>query len=118
MLCFALQKGTTGHQSRDRYRKRKSVDTGILFPAILIRRGAIASNKCQRPCDHVARFDTRESATIPQSGREEDRESRLVQLDATPVGLPAQPLILIPVAVHILGRDEIPKCVPSFGFSA
>ncbi len=88
----------------------------VLMPASSSQRswsvvGPSRATKPQRAQDHVGDRDVVQRGTVVQHRGQQHRKRRLVELDALPERIAAEPLVLEPVAVLLLGGDEIAQHV-------
>ncbi len=105
--CPPLQEPRAIDQGGDDDGERERVDAGVLLPAVLPRAGPFGQNETQRSGHHVRHRHLAQRVAGLQHARKQHGERGLVELDTLPERLAAQPLVLQPVSVRLLRRDEI-----------
>src|SRR5271166_717268 len=96
-------------ESGDADSESKRVDAGALFPPILLGDGAGARDKAECAAHHVLDFDGAQRFAFVKHRGEQHRKCGFVELNALPISPAAEPLVLIPVAVLELRRDQVPQ---------
>ncbi len=96
-----------GNQRRNAHGERERVDARILFPPVLVGARTVAGDETQCAAHHVPDFHGVQRAAFGERRRQQHRESRFVELHAVPERLAAEPLVLRPVPVFVLGRDQV-----------
>ena len=95
------------HQGGDAHGQRERIESGILLPPVLRAGRPGSRDEAERPADHVGHLDSAQLPAIGQRRREQHRKRRLVELNSLPEFLSAEPLILVPMPVRVLSRDEV-----------
>src|SRR5680860_1123877 len=98
-------------QCRDGDGKREHIEACIFLPAVLARGRAGTDDEAYGARDHVLHGDRVQRLALGQERGEQDGKRRLVELQALPEGTAAEPLVLEPMAVLVLGGDEVAQHV-------
>src|SRR5680860_1671100 len=98
-------------QCRDGDGKREHIEACIFLPAVLARGRAGTGDEAYGARNHVLHRDSIQRLAPGQERCEQNGKRRLVELQAWPEGTAAEPLVLEPMTVLVLGGDEVAQHV-------
>ena len=108
----------SANERRDARGQGEGVDSRVFLPSVLVARRTVADDERERAADHVSHLDAIQLATLVELGGEQHRECGLIELHTGPVGLAAEPLVLIPMTIGELRGAKVAQRIESLACRA